>query len=224
MPVGYATLGEQTHRERRCRQHTNATLVEEVHEVYQLIVAQAVVAEVHNTFHHTRLGVLDDPFQILQLQVGNAHMLHDAFTLQLMQGRQRLVNHLLQTAFHTSLELDVVDVDNVDIVNVQALQALINALFGTLGRIVPRVNSIFAITSHLGREVELVARDVLEGLSQYGLCLVVSIVGRYVDDVDTCIDSRKNGVDATMFVERVEYPTQRRGAEAQLRHLHSCFT
>ena len=50
-----------------------------------------------------------------------------------MQGRQCLVDYLLQTTFHASLELNVVDVDDVNVVNMQALQTLIDALLGALG-------------------------------------------------------------------------------------------
>ena len=79
----------------RCRQHTNAVRLEEVHEVYQLIVAQTVVAEVHDALHRAVLHVLDDPAQVLQLQVGDADVADDALAFQLVQGRQRLVDDLL---------------------------------------------------------------------------------------------------------------------------------
>ena len=168
--------------------------------------------------------MLDDPLQVLQLQVSNAYMLHDTLFLQFVQGRQRLVDHLLQTTLHTSLKFDVMDVDDVDIVDVQAFQTLIHALLGTTGRVVPRVMSILAIASNLRRQEELVTGYVLQSLAQHNLGLVVAVVGRHVYNVDTSIHRSKYGVDASVLIERVEYTTQRRGAEAQLRHLHSCFS
>ena len=91
------------------------------------------MAEVHDAFHHSWLSVFNDPLQIFQLQVSNAYMLHYTFLLQFVQGRQSLIDHLLQTTFHTTLEFDVVNVDDIDIVDVQTLQTLVNALFGTFG-------------------------------------------------------------------------------------------
>ena len=82
-----------------------------------------------------------------------------------MQGGQGLVDHLLQSAFHAALKLDVVYIDDVDIVDVQTLQTLIDALLGPLGRIVPRVDPILAVAAHLGGEVILVAGDVLQCLA-----------------------------------------------------------
>ena len=168
--------------------------------------------------------MLNDPVQVLQLQVGDAYVPHHTLTFQFVQGRQRLVDHLLQATLHAPLELDVVDVDDVDVVDVQALQALVDTLLGTSGGIVPRVDTVLAVASYLGGEKELVAGDVLQGLAQYRLGLVVTVVWGYVDDVDTSIDGSKHGVDASVLVERMEHTTQRRGAEAQLRHLHSCFS
>ena len=108
-------------------------LVEEIHEVYQLVVTQTVVAEVHHTLHSAFLAVLDDPAQVLQLQVGDAHMLDHPLALQLVQSRQCLVDHLLQSTLHASLKLNVMNVDDVDVVDVQALQTLVDALLGTTG-------------------------------------------------------------------------------------------
>ena len=60
-------------------------------------------------------------------------MADHALLLQLVQGRQGLVDHLLQSAFHTTLKLDVVDVDDVDVVDVQTFQTLVDALLGATG-------------------------------------------------------------------------------------------
>ena len=65
--------------------------------------------------------MLDDPTQVLQLQVGNAYMAYHALFFQFVQGRQGLVNHFLQATLHTALELNVVHVDNIDVINVQTL-------------------------------------------------------------------------------------------------------
>ena len=107
------------------------------------------MAEVHDALHHTRLSVLDDPTEILQLQVGDAHVAHDAFLLQLVQGGQGLVDHLLQSSLHASLKLDVVYINNINVVDVQTLQTLVDALLGALSRIVPCVVTVLAITSYL---------------------------------------------------------------------------
>ena len=129
-------------------------LFEEVHKVYQFVVTQTVMAEVHDTLHRAFFRVLNHPAQVLQLQVGNTHMPDDTLSFQFMQCGQGLVNHLLQSAFHTALELNVVNVDNVDIVDVQALQTLVDTLFGTFGRVIPGVDTILAIATNLRRQVE----------------------------------------------------------------------
>ena len=109
--------------------------------------------------------MLNDPFQVLRLQVGDAHMTHHTFLSQFHEGRQCLVDNLLQTALHTSLKLNVVHVDEVDIVHIQAFHTLIDTLRGTLTTVVPRVHAVLAVASYLRREVILVAGNLLQGLS-----------------------------------------------------------
>ena len=157
MPIGSTTTREQTHRERRCIDDANASFLEVVEVVGEHIVVQTVVAEAEDAFHRARLHMVDDPLQVLGLQVGNAHMAHHAFVAQLHQCRQRLVGHFLQTARQCCLKLDVVNIDEVDVVDAQSLHALIDAARDTLGRIVPHVDAILSIASHLCGEVVLVA-------------------------------------------------------------------
>ena len=104
--------------------------------------------------------MLDDPLEVFGLQVGNAHMTNNTLLAQFHESWQRLINHLLHVG-----KLHVVDVDKVDIVNVQPFHALIHALLGTLSRIVPEVNAVLAVTSHLCRENIFVTINLLQSLT-----------------------------------------------------------
>ena len=148
--------------------------------------------------------MFNDPAQVLQLQVGDAHVTDYAFSLEFVQGGQCLVDHLLQSAFHAALELNVMYINNIDVVNVQTLQALVDALLGAAGG-------------------EFFTRNILQCLTQYDFSLIVAVIRRYIDDVNPRIYCSENGINTTILIERVEHTTQRRGAEAQLRHLYSSF-
>ena len=196
-------------------------LLEETEEIGQQGIVQTVVTEVEDALHGALLTMLNHPLQVLGLQVGDAHMAHHALLLQLHQRRQRLVDNQLQPALAVALELDVVHVDQVDIVDVQALHALIHAVGHTLGRIVPRVDAVMAIAPHLRREIILVAGDALQRLAQHGLCLKVAVIGRHIDKVHTILHCRIHGLDTLFLADAVEHATQRRGPETQVRHLHA---
>ena len=181
--------------------------LKEVQKVCELIITETVVAEVHHTLHRSRLRMLDHPPQILQLQVSDSHMFHHAFFLQLVEGRECLVDHLLQSSLQSSLKLDIVYVDDVDIVDMESFQTLVHTLLGTTCGVVPGVVTVFPIASHLCREEEFVSGDVLECLSQHNLRLIIAVVGRYIDDIDTSIDGSEYRVDTSVFVEGMEDAT-----------------
>ena len=42
------------------------------------------------------------------------------------------------------------DIDKVYMINVEAFHALIDALGGTLGTVIPGVHTVFAVSAHLG--------------------------------------------------------------------------
>ena len=168
--------------------------------------------------------MLDDPLQVLRLQVGDAHMAYHTFPFQFNQSGQGLVADLLQTTLHASLEFNVVDVDQVDIVYVQALHALIHTLCGPFGAVVPGVHTVLPVASHFRGEVIFVTGDFLQGLAQHRLCLQVSIVGRHVDEVDAVIHGHMHGTDALFLMDAVEHTTQRRGAKTEVRHPHASLS
>ena len=71
---------------------------------------------------------------------------------------------------------------------------------------------VLAFMHYLPKEEE---RDMVDGFDAVGLVRQL---------VDTGVDGCKDGVDATILVEGMEHASQRRGAEAKLRHLDSCFS
>ena len=91
--------------------------LEETEIVGQQRIIQTIMAEVQDTLHSTLLTMLDHPFQVLRLQVGDAHVTHHTFLLQFHQSGQCLVDNQLQSTLAVTLELDVVHIDQVDIVD-----------------------------------------------------------------------------------------------------------
>ena len=168
--------------------------------------------------------MVDDPLQVLGLQVGDAHVAHNAFIAQLHKCRQCLVDHLLQTARQSSLKLYVVHIDEVDIVDAQSLHALIDAAGDTLSRIVPHVDTILAIAAHLRGEVVLVTWNLVQRLTQHLLGLQMAIVGRHIDEVNTIIYGHVHGTNAFFFTDAVEHAAKRRCTKRQCRNPHSGFS
>ena len=72
--------------------------------------------------------MLDHPFQVLRLQVGDADVTHHTLLLQFHERGECLVDDQLQSALAVALKLDVVHVDQIDVVHVQPLHALVNAV------------------------------------------------------------------------------------------------
>ena len=119
------------------------------------------------------------------------------------------------------LELDVVHVDEVDMVDAQTLHALVDAVGDALGRVVPRVDAVLAVASHLCAQVVLVARNIFQCLAQHRLGLVVAVVGTDVDEVDAALDGGLYCFKALFLVGLAKHAAQRRSAEADVGNLHS---
>ena len=79
MPVGNAPLWQQSHRKRGGIDDANLFRFEIVEIISQLIVVQAVVAEVEDGFDRTFGHTVDYPLQVFQLQVGDADMFYNPF-------------------------------------------------------------------------------------------------------------------------------------------------
>ena len=111
----------------------------------------------------------------------------------------------LEPTFEVALELDVVNVDEVDKVHIQTLHALIDTFCDALGRVVPGVHAVLTVAAHLGREIILIAWNLLQGLAQYHLGLKVTVVGRDIDEVDTIVDGCVYGTDTFFLTDTVEH-------------------
>ena len=203
MPCGHTTLAQKPHGEGRGIDDADAAFFKEVQIIHQLVVAQAMVAEVQHRLYRTFGGVLHHPLQVLQLQVGDSDVSHHTFFAQGYQGRQCLVHNLMEVG-----KLNVVHIDEVDIVHVQALHAFVHALRGPSAAIVPGVHAILSIASHLGRQVIPVAGYLFQRLSQHRFRLVVAVVGRHVDKVDARINGCVHRFDAFLFFQFVKHASQ----------------
>ena len=166
------------------------------------------MTEVQNALYSPVFHMFDDPLQVLGLQIGNTHMPHDTLLAQFHEGRQGLVAHFLQPAFHTSLKLDVMHIDKVNIVYVQTLHTLIDTVCDASGAVVPGVHTVLAIASYFRREEIFVARNFLQGFTQYDLCLQVPIIRRHIDKVNTIIYCRMYGTDAFFLTDTMKHAAQ----------------
>ena len=181
--MGHPPLREQAHGQGRSIDDTDAPFFEIIQVIHQLVVVQAMMTEVQDRFYRTGRRVVDYPLQVLQLQVGDAHMAYHTFLAQGHQGRQGFVHYLVQVG-----KLNIVHIDEVDVVDMQSFHAFVNTLGGPLGGIIPGIYAILAITAYLGREDVFVARDVFQRFAQYGFGLVMAIVRRYIDKVHAFLD------------------------------------
>ena len=182
------------------------------------------MTEAEHTLYGARFTMLDHPTEILRLQIGDTHMTNHTFLAQLHEGRQCLIDHLLQTTFQISLELHVMYVDDIDIVDMQTLKTLIHTLLGTLGGIVPHIDAILTVAAHLRREVILITRQILQSLAQYRLCLIMSVIRRHINEVDTVLNGCKDSLDTFCLTNIVEDSSQRRGAKTKITQSESGFS
>ena len=133
MPNWHTTGGEEAHAQWRGVDHADAFLFELIHEVDELVVVQTIVTEVQDALHRARFSVVYHPFNVFELQVGDAHMPHYAQFAELHQCRQCLVHHFLESSRKSGLKFYVVNVDEVDMVDVETVHALIHTLLRPLG-------------------------------------------------------------------------------------------
>ena len=91
------------------------------------------MTEAEDGLDQPAFGIVNHPFEVFGLQVRDADMADNALLLQLMERGKSLFRHLFQAAGQGGLELYIVDIDKVDVVDVQALHALIHALLRPLG-------------------------------------------------------------------------------------------
>lgn len=129
--------------------------------------------------------MLYHPFKVFGLQVGDAHMLHHSFLAELHQCGQSLVDNLIEVG-----KLNIVNINQVDVVNVETLHALVDTVGYALGRIVPGVDAVLAVASHLCRKIISVTLYFLQGFSQYHLGLVMTVIWRYVYKVNSVVNCR----------------------------------
>ena len=118
------------------------------------------MAEVENGFDSSFRYTVYYPLQILQLQVGDADMLHDAFITQFYQSRKCFVNDLVEVG-----KLYIVDVDQVDLFDMQPFHTFIDAFGSPAGRVIPDVHSVFPVTAYFGGEQIGFTRDLLQSFS-----------------------------------------------------------
>ena len=78
MPIGSSAHREQSHGKWRGVDNSNTTLLEEVEVFGQQVVVQTIVAEIKNTLHRTLLTVLNHPFEVFGLQIGDTDMTYDS--------------------------------------------------------------------------------------------------------------------------------------------------
>ena len=86
--------------------------------------------------------MLDHPFEILGLEVGNPDMADNPLFAQLTECGERLIANKAEVR-----ELDIVDIDEINMVNIQAVHTLIHAFDSAFCRVVPNVHAVLAIAA-----------------------------------------------------------------------------
>ena len=130
---------------------------------------------------------------------------HYAQFAELHQYRQCLVHHFLESSRKSGLKFYVVHVDEVDMVNVEALHALIDTFLCPACGIVPGVYTVFSISSYFRTEKILVTRNVLQCLAKHGLCFVVAIIRTDIDEIDAAFNGCLNCFYAVVQIGSSEY-------------------
>ena len=157
MPDRNTTFAQQAHRERRSIDDTDFFRFEIVKEVSKFIIAQTIVTEAKNRFNSSAWRTVYHPFQVFELQVSDSDMSYHSFLTQFDQSRQCLINHLIQVG-----KLNIMHIDQIDEVNIQTFHTFIYTLRRTLCRVVPCIDSVFAIASDFRRKIITVARNILQ--------------------------------------------------------------
>src|SRR5574344_20991 len=126
-------------------------------------------------------------------------MLNNALISELAKCWKGLVDNLIEVG-----KLYIVYVDDVNIVDAQSIHALEYTLTGTGSGVVPCVDAIHSVTSHLSREVIFVTVYLTQCLAKYCLCLVVTVVWGYIDEIDAIVDSSEDCIDSLILIYIVE--------------------
>ena len=113
------------------------------------------------------------------------------------------------------------DIDQVDMVDIESFHAFVHAFSRTLCRIIPCVHSILAVTTHLGRNVVFVPRNVLQSLSKHGFGLQMAIIRGNIDEIDSIFHGCEDGLYGLILLYAAEYASERRRAEAEIGHSHA---
>jgi len=180
----------------------------EIEEVEQLVVIERVVAEIEYNLHGPRIGMLDNPPQVLELKVGTSHVPYDALPLEFEQGGQGFVGHPTKVG-----KLDVVHEDHVDIVEVHPFHALMHTAGSPRSTVIPNVMPVFAITSYLGGNQEFVAGNVWENCSQHLFCLIIAVIGRNIHVIDAGINGRHDHIERVVLPIGMENAPEGRASE-----------
>ena len=109
----------------------------------------------------------------------------------------------------------------VYIVDIEPFHTLVNAVGDTLCRIVPHVYAVLSVSSHLGGEIVTVALYFLQSFAENSLSLVVSVIGRNVDEVDAVIDCRVNRLYSFRLADVMENSSERGRPETEVGQFHA---
>jgi hypothetical protein len=202
VPAGRAQVGQHAHVERRGVDETDALLPGQWRQdVIHGRVHQVVAGVGQDGVHAGRFGYVA---QDAQRVAGDAHKADLAGIFQLEHRRQRFGEDLFLAAI-----LDVVDLKEVEVVGLQAGQALLYRAGDAPGREIKAGLPIFVITPSLGRQDDPLAAAA-ERLAQVGFGQRPAVIGRHVEKVDAPLDGVVDGPLALPGVNRLEFVAQGR--------------
>ena len=209
VPGWHAALGEQAHAGRRGVDDADALALEVGGEVAERSVVEFVVAEGQHGLDDAGLGAVEDGLVDAEREAGDADVADDALLFQAEQGRQGFVEDLVVVG-----ELDVVALDQVDVIDAEALQAVLDAALGGRTRVIV-VAARFGVAADLRGEQVRVARHAFQRAAEAEFRESLAVGGRDVDEVHAALERGLDGGDAVIERDLSEDGAERRRAEAE---------
>jgi len=167
------------------------------------------VAEGQHGLDDAGLGAVEDGFVDAERQAGDANVADDALLFQAEQGWQGFIEDLVVVG-----ELDVVALDQVDVIDAEALQAVLDAaLGGTTGVIV--VAAWLGVAADLGGEQVGIAWHAFQRAAEAEFGEGLAIGWGDVDEVHAAFERGLNGGDAVVERDLAEDGAEGGGAEAE---------
>lgn len=213
MPGGRPAIRQQAGRKRRTIHNPDALLPRYRQQIEQLRIVQAVVIVNQRGID---IQGREDPLPQIHRVDAEADACNPTFPLQFLNRLVPFGQGPLGVL--SSLVLDVVDVDDIDIVHAQPPGAFIQRSPYAGARVVQGVVAVAAglrVLAHLGGQEVAAAGDAAQRFAENRLRQRAPVGGRHVEVVDAAVQGSMHRFDRFRFVHRAEDCPQGRRSEAE---------